>query len=205
MRHRLIPYIYSEAYKYHKVGLPLIQPLYYQYPEIYDEVDYKNEYYFGSELFVAPITKPKDHVMNRSVEKIFLPKGTWYDFKTGKKYLGNKRYILFYKDEDYPIFVTGDFNDYIGADTKSVLMAWQNMSYNVRTEKVGSLDVTPYKKDCYLIEYTPDYRKVRTWRLYGCWISSLTEGEYTAEDGGKHNIDCTIQYDRAEIDLTEVI
>jgi alpha-glucosidase (family GH31 glycosyl hydrolase) len=104
LRHRLIPYIYSEAYKYHKVGLPLIQPLYYQYPEIYDEIDYKNEYYFGSELFVAPITKHKDVVMNRSVEKIFLPKGTWYDFKTGKKYLGNKRYILFYKDEDYPVF-----------------------------------------------------------------------------------------------------
>lgn len=104
LRHRLIPYIYSEAYKYHKVGLPLIQPLYYQYPEIYDETDYKNEYYFGTELFVSPITKPKDQVMNRSVEKIFLPKGTWYDFKTGKKYLGNKRYILFYKDEDYPVF-----------------------------------------------------------------------------------------------------
>ncbi len=104
MRHRLIPYLYSEAYKYHKVGLPLVQPLYYQYPEIYDEIDYKNEYYFGTELFVAPITKPKDEVMDRSIEKIFLPEGTWYDFKTGKKYLGNKRYILFYKDEDYPVF-----------------------------------------------------------------------------------------------------
>jgi len=104
LRHRLIPYLYSEAYKYHKVGLPLIQPLYYQYPEIYDEIDYKNEYYFGTELFVAPITKPKDEVMDRSVEKIFLPEGTWYDFKTGKKYLGDKRYILFYKDEDYPVF-----------------------------------------------------------------------------------------------------
>jgi len=104
MRHRLVPYIYSEAYKYYKVGLPLIQPLYYQYPEIYDEIDYKNEYYFGSELLVAPITKSKDKIMNRSVERIFLPKGTWYDFKTGKKYLGDKRYILFYRDEDYPVF-----------------------------------------------------------------------------------------------------
>ena len=104
LRHRLIPYIYSEAYKYHKVGLPLIQPLYYLYPSIYDEIDYKNEYYFGTELFVAPITKPKDRVMNRSVEKVFLPEGTWYDFKTGKKYIGNKRYNLFYKDEDYPVF-----------------------------------------------------------------------------------------------------
>ena len=104
LRHRLIPYLYSEAYKYHKIGLPLVQPLYYQYPEIYDELDYKNEYYFGTELFVAPITRAKDPIMNRAVEKIFLPEGTWYDFKTGKKFPGNKRYVIFYKDEDYPVF-----------------------------------------------------------------------------------------------------
>lgn len=106
-----------------------------------------------------------------------------------------------------PSFEAGQlkFNDYIGADIKSILMAWQNMSCNIHTEKVGALDVTPYKKNCYLIEYTPDYRKVRTWRLYGCWISALSETGYTSENGEKHQIDCTIQYDRAEIDLTEVI
>jgi len=42
--------------------------------------------------------------MNRAVEKIFLPKGVWYDFKTGKKFIGNKRYVSFFKDEDYPVF-----------------------------------------------------------------------------------------------------
>jgi len=104
LRHRLIPYLYTENYKYHKTGLPLIQPLYYSYPEIYDEPAYKNEYYFGSELLVKPITKKQDNVMNRCVEQLFLPKGTWYDFKTGKKFPGNKRYVAFYKDEDYPVF-----------------------------------------------------------------------------------------------------
>lgn len=104
LRHRLIPYLYAEAYKYHQTGLPLVQPLYYQNPEIYDEPLYKNEYYFGHELFVAPITVKKDLVMNRAVEKIFLPNGMWYDFKTGKKFPGNKRYVTFYKDEDYPVF-----------------------------------------------------------------------------------------------------
>lgn len=104
LRHRLIPYIYSEGYKYHKYCMPLVQPMYYYYPDIYDEPNYKNEYYFGESLLVSPITKPKEIVMNRSVEKIFLPKGTWYDFKTGKKFLGNKRYVVFYKDEDYPVF-----------------------------------------------------------------------------------------------------
>ena len=105
IRHRLIPYLYSEAYKYAKTGLPLIQPLYYRYPELYDEPTYKNEYYFGTEFFVAPITDKKDSVMNRTVTRMFLPNGMWYDFKTGKKFTGGKRYISFYKDEDYPVFV----------------------------------------------------------------------------------------------------
>lgn len=104
IRQALIPYLYTEAYKYHKAFLPVIQPLYYYYPEIFDEPTYRNEYYFGTELLVAPITKPKDEVMNRAVEKIFLPKGVWYDFKTGKKFMGNKRYVSFFKDEDYPVF-----------------------------------------------------------------------------------------------------
>lgn len=104
LRHRLIPYLYGEAYKYHKTGLPLVQPLYYLNPEVYDEPSFRNEYYFGTELFVAPITVKKDMVMNRAIMRLFLPEGMWYDFKTGKKFPGNKRYVTFYKDEDYPVF-----------------------------------------------------------------------------------------------------
>ena len=103
-RHSLIPYLYTEAYLYHKTGLPLIQPLYYKYPEIYDEPTYKNEYYFGSQLLVSPITDKKDTVMNRAIQKFYLPPGVWYELKTGKKFPGDKRYITFYKDEDYPVF-----------------------------------------------------------------------------------------------------
>lgn len=104
LRHRLIPYIYTEAYKYTKLGSPLIQPLYYKYPQLYDEPIYKNEYFYGTELFVSPITEPKDNVMNRVVHRIFVPNGMWYDFKTGKKFPGNKRYVAFYEDEEYPVF-----------------------------------------------------------------------------------------------------
>lgn len=104
LRHRLIPYFYTEAYKYHKMGLPLIQPLYYKFPEIYDEPLYKNEYLLGSELLVSPLTDKKDYVMNRVVHKFFLPAGTWYDFKTGKKFPGNRSYVSFFRDQDYPVF-----------------------------------------------------------------------------------------------------
>ena len=105
LRHRLIPYIYSEAYRYYFYGLALCQPIYYVHPEIYDEVAYRNEYYFGNEMLISPITKPMDTIMNRSVERIYLPAGLWYDFKTGKKFPGDKRYVTFYNSEDYPVFV----------------------------------------------------------------------------------------------------
>lgn len=103
-----------------------------------------------------------------------------------------------------PTFNEGQItlDDFIGADTKSILLAWQNLSYNVSAESVGSLDVTNYKKNCYLIEYTPDYRPVRTWVLYGCFISGLSEGDYNQEQGGKQQITATIQYDHAEIDMS---
>lgn len=104
LRHKLIPYLYSEAYKYHKTGLSFIQPLYYRFPETYDEPAYINEYFFGSELFIAPITNVVDDLMKRVVERIFIPSGTWYEFKSGKKVPGNKKYVLFFKEEDYPVF-----------------------------------------------------------------------------------------------------
>ena len=102
-----------------------------------------------------------------------------------------------------PTFNEGSLviNDYIGADGKSVLMAWQNLSYNVKTEKVGRMK--DYKKDCYLLEYAPDYTLVRTWRLKGCWVSGLQMPDFNQEDGGKRQITATIQYDAAFMEVPE--
>ena len=161
LRHRLIPYIYTEIYKYCETGLPLIQPVYYRYPEIYDELDYKNEYYFGSELFISPITTKKNIIMNRTVQRIFLPNGVWYDFKTGKKFMGGKRYVTFYKDEDYPVFAKRgtiiplailndkDLNNTSNpTDLEIHIFPGQSNTYKLYEDDGTTLD---YKKGAYLI------------------------------------------------------
>lgn len=96
-----------------------------------------------------------------------------------------------------PTFEAGNvsFNDYIGADTKAALMAWQALSYNVVSERVGVM--SSYKKRATLIEYSPDYKKVREWTLYGCWVSKITEDDYDQESGDKHKISATIEFDKA--------
>lgn len=104
LRHKLIPYLYSEGYKYSHSGTSLIRPLYYQNEEFIDDEIYYNEYYFGSELFIAPIINKKDYVMNRTVQRLYMPEGVWYDFFSGKKFPGGKKYVSFYREQDYPVF-----------------------------------------------------------------------------------------------------
>lgn len=120
LRHRLVPYLYTENYNYHNSGIPLMRPFYYVESEMYDDLLYQNEYYFGSQLFVAPIVKGKDYVMNRVMHKFVLPEGVWFDFFNGNKIIGKQKYTMFYKDENYPVFAkagaiipvcNGDFND----------------------------------------------------------------------------------------------
>lgn len=104
LRHKLIPYIYTEAYNYHKTGTPLLKPLYYQDVTLYDSTLYDNQYMFGSQLLVAPITVPKDPLIGRTVHRFFIPQGVWYDFENGKHFMGDKNYIAFVKGIDYPVF-----------------------------------------------------------------------------------------------------
>ena len=100
-----------------------------------------------------------------------------------------------------PEFQSGSIvvDDVVGVDTKSILMAWQALAYNVYTRKGGRMK--DYKKNCTLIEYTQDFEQVRSWTLYGCWVSDISEGEFDKENDGKRQITAKLEYDRAEMDL----
>lgn len=93
--------------------------------------------------------------------------------------------------------------DFIGIETKDILMAWQARSGNPLYQTVGQQ--ADYKCDCTLIEYTPDYNEiVRVWKLDGCWISQLSEDGFSQDASGARKINVTIQYDRAYVDYSAV-
>lgn len=104
LRHHLVPYLYSMNVLTHKEGLPLIQPMYYQHPWNEEAYTLKNQYYFGSELIVAPITTRLNEMLQLSHVKVWLPQGYWFDFFTGFKYKGG-RYLDIYRSlENTPVF-----------------------------------------------------------------------------------------------------
>ena len=84
-------------------------------------------------------------------------------------------------------------NDFIGANTERIIMAWQRLVYDPKTQKVGK--ASQYKKTAYLIEYSPDGSQSRQWKLMGCWPSSVNLGDFNQEGGSVRQITMTLQFD----------
>ena len=103
-RHALIPYLYSMNYRTHRDCLALCEPMYYEYPEAPEAYEVKNQFFFGSELMVAPITSKINPKTNLACVKVWLPKGRWTDIYTGAIYEGEQMLTMYRGIESIPVF-----------------------------------------------------------------------------------------------------
>lgn len=103
LRHEMIPYLYTMNYHASHDGQPLIRPMYYLEPEQPEAYEVPNEYYFGTELVVCPITEPTDKATGTACVKAWIPEGKWYDIFSGLKYDGGRMLELYRSLEDIPV------------------------------------------------------------------------------------------------------
>lgn len=87
LRERLRPYIAQQLDITSRTGLPLMQPMFYRFPE--DEACYQvsDQYFFGSEILFAPIVEK-----GQTERKVYLPRGRWQRTGSGEVYEG-KRWV----------------------------------------------------------------------------------------------------------------
>ncbi|PHH60681.1 hypothetical protein CDD81_1367 [Ophiocordyceps australis] len=92
LRHRLIPYLDTMNVRATDVveGSPIVQPMYWKYPERDEAYEVPNQYHFGTSMLVAPITTPQNRVTKTAKVRAWLPPGTYVDFFTGVVYSGNR-------------------------------------------------------------------------------------------------------------------
>ena len=85
LRHRLVPYLHSMNYRAHHEGRSIVEPVYFEAPQY---PTYRNDqgYLFGSELLVAPITRPAAKDVGRGSVEPILPGGMWFDLFTEQRY-----------------------------------------------------------------------------------------------------------------------
>jgi hypothetical protein len=103
LRHALLPYSYSAAWRSFVEGKTLILPMYFQHAGEEAAYHCPNQYYFGSELIVAPYVTPLHPDTRLSRQAVWLPEGDWFDFSTGERYAGGRWQVLYGALEEIPV------------------------------------------------------------------------------------------------------
>ncbi len=103
LRHALIPYLYTMAWRMAQESIPLVTPLYYWEPERREAYHCRTQFWFGSELLVAPFVTPRHEDTNLSRQSVWLPHGDWFDFTTGEHFTGGRTVTLYGTLDDIPV------------------------------------------------------------------------------------------------------
>lgn len=97
LRYRLLPYIYSLAGDTWLTDSLIMKPLAFAFPKDTQALDCKDQYLFGENLMVCPVTEPMYYGVNseklteKKTRKVYLPEGErWYDFWTEECYEGGR-------------------------------------------------------------------------------------------------------------------
>lgn len=163
LRYRLMPYLYTGIEEASRTGIPLMRPLFLEYPEAPDFYGDNRDFLFGRDFFVAPIvTEMVD------AENVKLPPGDWYDFWNGEKHNNATTLRLHPKLEEMPLFVRA-----------GAIIPMQAVVQSTQETPSGPLQLRVYPgADCHGALYQDDghtfaYQRGEVLRIsYSCQLSA---------------------------------
>ena len=152
LRHQLIPYLYTANYRTHICGAPLCAPMYYDH-DVDAAYEAKNQYMFGSQLLVCPVTAPAHKQLNLARTPVWLPEGRWTDIFTGRIYRG-RQWVTMHRDLDsipvlakegaiVPMYHSADTND-LSLDQPLDIHIWRGCGHFALYEDDGETNSPAY-------------------------------------------------------------
>jgi alpha-D-xyloside xylohydrolase len=160
LRYRLMPYIYSMAWKVTSDSYTPMRGLVMDFSRDKHVLEIDDQFMFGPAFLVNPVTQPK-----ALYRQVYLPMGVnWYNFWTGKKYTGGQTIPVPSPINEIPLFIKagsiipmGPFIQYAtesadpieiriypGADGEFVLYEDENDNYNYEN---GAYSTIKFKWD----------------------------------------------------------
>ena len=128
LRYRLLPYIYSQAYKSTRTGLPMMMAMVLEFQDDPNTYSMEDQYMFGDAFLVAPVYTPANR------RTVYLPEGKWFDYWTAEEYEGPITLHVQPPLEVLPLYIKGD----------SIIPMGPDMSY------VGEKPFNPITLDVWL-------------------------------------------------------
>jgi alpha-D-xyloside xylohydrolase len=165
LRYRLLPYIYSLAWKVTNEGYTIMRSLAFDFPDDDAIKSIPDQYMFGPAFMVNPVTKSLYNLSNsqdiKKTRKVYLPKMyDWYDFWTGKLINGGQTIDADAPIETIPLYVRAgsiipmgpylqyatekaadpiEIRVYTGANADFVLYEDENDTYDYESGKYSTI------------------------------------------------------------------
>lgn len=184
-RYKLLDYIYTGLYYQTKEGTPMINPLFFLYPEDTNTFGLDQQWFYGDALLISPVTTEYSDTVT-----YYMPEDTFYDYWTYAKVEGQGQNVtvsnLTYSD--IPVHIRGG---------------------SIVPQRVNSANTTKaLRREDFLIIIAPDADGKATGRLY------LDDGESLEQpsiseisfsfDGGEFSATGSFGYSGADGDSVTV-
>jgi len=150
LRYRLMPYLYTVLSEAHQTGVPWFRPLILEYQHDYNVVNIDDEFLVGENLLVAPVV-----AAGVTARDVYLPKGEWYEFATGKKHQGAQWISASAPLDTVPMFVKAGSVIPMGPDMDYIGQKAETVTYEIYPDKDGHASGRLYEDD----GVSPDYLK----------------------------------------------
>jgi len=158
-----LPYLYTAVEETARTGIPLMRPLFLEYPQASEFYGDNRDFLFGRDFFVAPVTTEMV-----DAEDISFPPGDWYDFWTDVRHAHDEKIQLRPRLEEMPLYVRA-----------GAILPMQPVVQNTRETPDGPLQLHVYPgEDCRGSLYEDDghtfaYQKGEILRInYSCATSA---------------------------------
>jgi len=146
LRYRMLPYLYSLAWRTTSEGYTPMRPLVMDFPGDGRALNIGDQFMLGPALLVNPVLEP-----GATTRRLYLPKGTWFDFWTGQSLEGGRSVESPAPIDRLPLFIRAgsllplgpvmawasekpadplELRIYPGSDTAFTLYEDENDSYN---------------------------------------------------------------------------
>jgi alpha-D-xyloside xylohydrolase len=157
LHYRLMPYIYSLAWKTTNEGYTIMRHLVFDFQKDTSVYSISDQFMYGPALMISPVT-----ATGATSRSVYLPAGTWYNFWTGATVTGGSKTTAQAPLSQIPIFVRGgsivpmgpkiqyatesadplEIRIYKGANATFTLYEDEGDTYNYETGKYATIQFT---------------------------------------------------------------
>ena len=100
LRYQLLPYLYTQTEETTRTGIPLMRPVFLDYPDALDFYHDDRDFLFGGDLFLAPVVRE-----TLDAHGVALPPGEWFDYWTAEKHTAKESIVLHPGLDEVPLYV----------------------------------------------------------------------------------------------------